>query len=257
MNILILMAGGSEKFEQAGYLYPKNLIEVAGKPVVEHIVETTHILNREGNRFVFAVNKEECVRYHTGAVIKLLLPNAEVLKVSQQTAGAACTALLAIDFINNDEPLLIINGDIVGDFRFDDAVNEFVERDLDGGILVFSGIHPRWSYVKCNEEGFVVETAEKRPISRHATVGIYYFRKGKDFVETAMEMIKKDAQVDGRFFVCPSYNEMILQQKKIGVFEIARESYYSLATPQGLATYEEHLKSREGGRRTDDADRKT
>ena len=252
MNILVLMAGSSEKFQQAGYAYPKNLIEIAGKTVVEHFIENIRCLDKDGNRFIFMVNEQDDLRYHTGSVIRLLMPGAEVIKVVNQTAGAACTALLAIDHIQNDQSLLIINGDIVGDFRLDEALDAFVTKNLDGGILVFEGVHPRWSYVKCDVNGIVVETAEKRPISKHATVGVYFFRQGEDFVSAAMEMIKKDAQVDGSFFVCPTYNEMILRQKQIGIYEIDRDAYFSLATPQGLKIYEDHLKARAGGRRTGD-----
>lgn len=253
MNILVLMAGNSEKFQQAGYAYPKNLIEISGKPVLEHFIQNIGSLDKNGNRFIFMINEQDDLRYHTSSVLKLLMPEAQFIKVVGQTAGAACTALLAIDFIQNDQSLLIVNGDIVGAFGLEEALTSFEERELDGGVLVFDGVHPRWSYVKCDENGLVVETAEKRPISRHATVGIYYFQQGVDYVTAAMEMIKKDAQVDNSFFVCPAYNEMILKQKRIGVFEIERDSYFSLATPQGLRIFEDYLKAKGSGRRVDDA----
>jgi len=252
MNILVLMAGSSEKFQRAGYAYPKNLIEVLGKPILEHFINNLETLDKNINHFIFAINEQDDLRYHTGSVINLLMPEAQLIKVVGQTAGAACTALLAIDYIQNDKPLLIVNGDIVGDFCFEKALTTFEDNGLDGGILVFDGVHPRWSYVKCDENGLVIETAEKRPISRHATVGIYYFRQGIDFVLAAMEMIKKDAHVDDSFFICPAYNEMILKQKRIGIFKIDRKAYFSLATPQELKNFEDHLKVMCSGRRVDD-----
>lgn len=252
MNILLLMAGGSRKYEEAGYLYPKNLFEIGGTPLVECVIGELSALQSAGNRFIFVIDQEEDQRYHTGSVIRLLLPEAEVLKVSMPTAGAACTSLLAIDYVDNEDPLLIVNGDIAGDLEIIHAIHSFQYRQLDGGIVVFEGVHPRWSYVKCDELGLVVETAEKRPISKLATVGVYYFARGSDFVCAAQAMIKKDAHVDNLFYVCPAFNEMILMQKRIGVHEIPRKAYFSLATPQGAQAYADHLNSVEGSRRRGD-----
>lgn len=244
MNILVLMAGRSEKFQEAGYIYPKNLIEINGTPLVEHFIDEMKPLRNGSNKFIFALNGDEDGRFHTGAVIKLLLPDAQIVKLSSPTAGAACTALLAAELIDNEEPLLIINGDIFGNLQLKNAIYDFQQKQLDGGLIVFEGVHPRWSYVRCDKDGFVIEAAEKRPISKLATIGAYYFKEGRDFVASAMRMIVKDAHVDGQFYVCPCYNEMILAQKKIGVFNISRQDYFSLATPQGVAHFEEYLKSR-------------
>jgi dTDP-glucose pyrophosphorylase len=122
-------------------------------------------------------------------------------------------------------------------------VQEFSDHKLDGGIVVFEAVHPRWSFVKCDQEGRVVETAEKRPISNLATAGFYYFQKGRDFVKATIEMIKKDAHVNGLFYICPVYNELILAQKEVGVHVIPRVAYRSLASPADVHAYEVHLES--------------
>ncbi|MBN2809616.1 MAG: glycosyltransferase family 2 protein [Deltaproteobacteria bacterium] len=245
MNILVLMAGSSAKFREAGYIYPKNLIELNGTPLVELFINELKSLQTDGNNFIFTLNGDEDDRYYTGAIIQLLLPGAQIVKLSSATAGAACTALLAVEQINNEEPLVIINGDIFGDLQIKEAIAGFQRKHLDGGLIVFEGVHPRWSYVRCDGiSGLVVEAAEKRPISKLATIGVYYFAHGRDFVTSAMNMIVKDANVDGKYYVCPSYNEMILAQKKIGTHQIPRKLYFSLATPQGVTSYEEYLKSR-------------
>ena len=247
MNVLVLMAGSDARFAEAGYTFPKNLVEVDGLSLAEHVVKNTAGLRSLGDvRFLFAVRREENERHHTGAMLQLLAPDAVLLSVPALTAGAACTALLAVGHIDNDEPLLIANGDVIVDTDLAAVVSDFRERTLDGGIVVFRSAHPRWSHVRCNADGYVVEAAEKRPISDLATAGIYYFHRGRDFVKAAKESIRKDAHVNNAFFVCPCYNELVLDQKRIGIHEISTSAYHSLATPEGLDAYREFLRSHRG-----------
>jgi len=245
MNVLVLMAGDSEAFREAGYAYPKNLVEVDGLPLLQRVVESLQSLRDDTNaRFTFLVPTEENRHYHTADVLRLLIPDAIVLEAPGKTAGAACTALLAVGAINDGEPLLIANGDQIVRADLPAVVRDFRERHLDGGTVVFDAVHPRWSYVRCDPQtGLVVETAEKRPISRMATAGLYYFARGTDFVRATMDMIKKDAHVGGNFYICPVYNELILRQARIGVFAIDRHDYFSLANPRSVQDYEDHLKA--------------
>ncbi|MCX8130434.1 MAG: glycosyltransferase family 2 protein [Clostridia bacterium] len=241
MNVLVLMAGNDDKFSEKGYPYPKNLIEVNSLPLVQRVLDSLKSLIGGVGKPIFLLRREENRKFHTGMVIKLLLPEAHIIDVGSLTGGAACTALLAIDRINSSEPLLIVNGDQILNIDMAGLIRSFQGRDLDGGIVVFEAYHPRWSYVKCDENGYVVETAEKRPISKLATAGVFYFKKGEDFVKAAMSMIKKDAHIDGKFYVCPCFNEMILERKRIGVEKIKREAYFSLANPKGIEEYEQYL----------------
>lgn len=236
------MAGENPAFSEAGYSFPKNLVEIAGKPLAEHVIATVASLRKAG-RLCFIIRRDEDDRWHTGDVLRLLTPDAAVIRAQGPTAGAACTALLAAEWIDGDDELLVMNGDIVLEENLSGLIDEFRARGLDAGIPVFQGVHPRWSFVKIDENGFVLEAAEKRPISRNATAGVYWFACGRDFVAAVMRMIKKDAAVDGRFYVCPAFNELVLMGKRIGVSHISRESYFSLATPQGIREYEEHLRA--------------
>ena len=246
MNVLLLMAGPDAAFQDAGFTFPKNLVEVGGLSVVEHVVRNTSGLRALGARYLFTVRRDEDTKHHTGAMLQLLMPDGILISAPALTAGAACTALLAIDHIDNDEPLLIVNGDIVVDADLTAIVSGFAQRELDGGILVFRSAHPRWSHVRCDAEGYVVEAAEKRPISDLATTGHYWFRRGRDFVRAAMASIRKDAHVNHAFFVCPCYNELVLDHKRIGVHEIATGAYHSLATPDGVHAYADYLRPGQG-----------
>jgi dTDP-glucose pyrophosphorylase len=241
VKVLVLAAGDSGRFEEAGHVWPKNLIEIDALPLIERVVECLRPLLDAGAEPIFVVRRSEDDAFHTADVLRLLVPDATVVLVPDLESGAACTALLAIEEIAIEEPLLIYNGDQIVDADLATIVAGFQERALDGGVVVFHAVHPRWSYVRTGPDGLVIEAAEKRPISTLATAGTYYFARGGGFLEATMAMIRKDANVNGRFFVCPAYNELVLRQARIGVHEIDRTAYFSLATPQGVAAYEEHL----------------
>jgi len=241
MNILLLQAGSSEKYREAGYAFPKNLVEIAGQPVIQRVIDNLQPLRQPAGRFICVLRQDEMLKHHTHMVVDLLCPGTPVCQVTGDTKGAACSALLAIGHINNDAPLIITNGDQVLLADLPAAIADFQTRRLDGGVIVFDDVHPRWSYVRCNAEGLVIEAAEKRPISRLATAGFYYFAHGRDFVRATMRMILKDAHVDGAFYVCPAYNELLLENARIGVHPIPRSAYFSLATPQGAQAYAAHL----------------
>jgi dTDP-glucose pyrophosphorylase len=239
MRLVALMAGDSGAFEVAGHPYPKNLVEIDDLPLVQRVVENLKPVVDAATKAVFLVQQDEDRQFHTGEVIRLLAPEADVVAVPHLDSGAACTALHAIGRIARDEPLLVVNGDQILDVDLSYVVAGFEEQDLDAGVVTFDAVHPRWSYVRTDEEGLVVEAAEKRPISRLATAGVYWFRRGGDFVDAVMAMIRKDASVEGRFFVAPAFNELVLRGLRIGTRHIDRSQYHSLAKPRGVGGYEE------------------
>ena len=112
---------------------------------------------------------------------------------------------------------------------------QFVNADVDGGILTFESTHPKWSYAKLGNNGFVSEVAEKNPISTNATVGVYYWKHGQDYVKYAEQMIEENIRVNNEFYVCPVYNQAIKDKKKIKIKEI--EKMWGLGTPEDLETF--------------------
>jgi HAD superfamily hydrolase (TIGR01509 family) len=228
LNVLIPMAGLGSRFQQAGYTFPKPLIEVNGKPMIQVVVNN---LNIEAN-FIFIVQKSHREKYNLDTLLQLIAPGSKVIEVSELTEGAACTTLLAKQFINNEHPLLLANSDQFVEWDSNEFMYKMIEQKLDGGILTFKATHPKWSFAKINEKGIVEEVAEKKPISDNATVGIYYWSKGSDYVKYAEQMISKNIRTNNEFYVCPVFNEAIQEGKIIKTFNI--DKMWGIGTPEDL-----------------------
>jgi HAD superfamily hydrolase (TIGR01509 family) len=237
MNVLIPMAGAGSRFANAGYTFPKPLIEVDGKPMIQVVVEN---LNIEAN-YTFIVQKEHYEKYSLQYLLNLIAPNCNIVQVDGLTEGAACTTLLAKEFINNDSPLVMANSDQFLEWNSNECLYAFNADGIDGGIVSFKATHPKWSYAKIGKDGFVSEVAEKKPISDNATVGIYFWKKGSDYVKYAEQMIDKNIRTNGEFYVCPVFNEAIADGKKIRIKSI--EKMWGIGTPEDLNYFLKNYKS--------------
>jgi HAD superfamily hydrolase (TIGR01509 family) len=227
-NILIPMAGEGSRFQQAGYTFIKPMIEINEKPMIQLVVEN---LGFEAN-YIYVVRKEHYEKYNLKSFLNLITPNCKIVQVDKLTEGAACTTLLAKEYINNNNPLIIANSDQFIEWNPIDFYYKMIETKADGGIVTFSASHPKWSYAKLDENNNVIEVAEKNPISNLGTVGIYYYKKGSDYVKYAEQMITKNIRVKNEFYVCPVFNEFILDGKKIKTFDV--EKMWGLGDPESL-----------------------
>ena len=236
MNVLIPMAGRGSRFASQGYTFPKPLIEVKGKPMIQVVVEN---LNIKAN-YTFIVQKEHYEKYSLNYLLPLIAPDCNIVQVDGITEGAACTTLLAKEFIDNDEPLIMANSDQFVEWDSNETLYAFQNDGIDGGIITFPATHPKWSYAKLGDDGYVSEVAEKKPISEHATVGIYYWKKGSDYVKYAEQMIDKDIRTNNEFYVCPVFNEAIQDGKKIRIKDIQKNGMWGIGTPEDLSYFLEN-----------------
>ena len=236
MNVLIPMAGAGSRFEKAGYTFPKPLIDVRGKPMIQWVVDN---LNVEA-KYIFIVQQSHFKKYNLKETLSNFCPNNEIIQIDGITEGAACTTLLAKQYIDKDEPLIIANSDQFVEWDSDEFIYSCSASDLDANILTFNSTHPKWSYAKLNDLGFVTEVAEKKPISDLATVGIYYWRKGSDYVKYAEQMIDKNIRVNSEFYVCPVFNEAIQDNKKVRTYNI--DKMWGLGTPEDLEHFLKNYK---------------
>jgi hypothetical protein len=234
-NILVLAAGPGGLDPSSGN-YPVCLTELDGVSVLERVVAKT--LTIQGAQHCFAILSRDAERFHLDRVVTLLVSGARVVKIPESTKGSACTALLAAIQLPQGDDLLIVSANEIVDVDLAAALTSFRSRDLDGGTLTFRSVHPRYSYLRLDAGGLVVEAAQQKPISNHATAGVFWFRRTGDFVEAAKALIRKNASVGGQFFVAPAYNELVLKQRRIGIIELDVTKYHPLKTERQVQQFE-------------------
>ena len=233
MKILIPMAGEGSRFAKEGYTFPKPLIDVNGKPMIQTVVENLDF-NAE---YIFLVSGEHLDKYEglEDTLQRITNGKCSIVVVDELTEGAACTALLAKEHIDNDEDLLIANSDQYIEYSPENFNMMKEMTDVDAMVYTFEAVHPKWSFVKTNSRGIITEVAEKKPISNIATCGIYWYRKGSDFVKYAEQMIEKDIRVNNEFYIAPVYNELIEDGKTLIPFYV--HSMWGIGTPEDLRAF--------------------
>jgi beta-phosphoglucomutase-like phosphatase (HAD superfamily)/dTDP-glucose pyrophosphorylase len=229
-NILIPMAGSGSRFFKAGYKDPKPLIDVGGKPMIQRVVENIGI---PGN-YIFIVQSEHYEKYGLENALTKLVPGCRIIQIDSVTDGAARTALLAKEYINNQRPLIIANSDQLLDWENSEFVNQLLEVGSDGNMALFLANEDKWSYAKIKNNR-IIEVAEKVVISNNASTGIYGWAKGSDYVKYAEQMIDKDIRVNNEFYICPVYNQAIQDNKRI--LPMFVDKMYGLGTPEDLEEY--------------------
>lgn len=229
LNIVIPMAGRGSRFVQAGYEMPKPLIDVYGHPMIEYV--TKNITPKCEHRFIYICQQEHLEKYGLAEKLKEIAPGCVMIPVNYITEGAACTVLLAEKYIDSDDAMMIANSDQYVDTDINDYIA--VIGKYDGLIMTMPADDPKWSFIKFDENNFVTIVREKEVISNEATVGIYNYKHGSDFVKYAHQMINKNIRVNNEFYVAPVYNEMIEDGKKIVYCNVGAKMY-GLGIPEDL-----------------------
>ena len=236
LNIVIPMAGAGSRFVAAGFVDPKPLIPIQGVPMIRIVIHNLRPVVE--HRFIFICQKKHIEAYKLDAKLQQWAPGSEIVSVDGLTDGAASTVLRAATLINSAEPLMIANSDQYVDVDINKYLSELNRRDLDGMIMTMTAHDSKWSYVELNRDNLVTRVAEKEVISSEATVGVYNFARGTDFVLSAEKMIAKNRRVNGEFYVAPVYNEL-LTAKRVGVFNVGSEAngMYGLGVPTDLELF--------------------
>jgi dTDP-glucose pyrophosphorylase len=237
LNIVIPMAGAGSRFALAGYKETKPLIAVSGVPMIRLVIE--NLRPRQEHRFIFICQAAHVAQYNLREQLSAWAPGCEVISINGLTQGAACTVLAVENLIANNEPLMIANSDQWVDVDINRYLARQDDADLDGLIMTMTADDPKWSFVSLSAEGLVTRVVEKEVISNEATVGIYNYRRGRDFVDGAHAMIAADERSNGEFYVAPVYNRLIRAGARVGIHNVGGEArgMYGLGTPADLELF--------------------
>ncbi len=237
LNIVIPMAGAGSRFARVGYTEPKPLIPVRGVPMIRLVIN--NLRPRCPHRFIFICQRAHAETYQLVALLETWAPGCHVILLDGITEGAACTVLTARSLISTGDPLMIANSDQYIDIDINQYLETSARDDLAGLIMTMRADDPKWSFVGLDECGWVTRVVEKAVISNEATVGIYNFAHGRDFVIGADRMIAANLRVNNEFYVAPVYNELIAAGHRIGIYNIGTESdgMYGLGTPEDLSNF--------------------
>lgn len=242
ITIVVPMAGKSAFFPEKGYRFPKMFQEVLGRPMIQIVIDNLMSI-KEKKRFLFIINESDLKNYRLDNVLKMLTNNnCDIIVQRAPTKGAICSLLLGVKFLNHDNPIFISNADQLIDHDFNKITQFFSTPEIDGGVVCFNSIHPQWSYAQVSTEKTILETAEKEPISRHAIAGLYYFKKGRYFIESSMKSIIKDRNHGGVYYTSLVLNEMILQNKNLKMYSINSTEYHSFYSPDKIQEFEKDIK---------------
>jgi len=242
LNVVIPMAGEGSRFRDAGYTFPKPLIEIDKKPMIQWVIES---LNLPDANYIFIVQEEHNKRYKLGKVLRLLVPDCTIISLPRATQGACETVLFATEDIDNDVPLLIANSDqFLDDVPIAQHLKYLAHRKADGVLFTFESVHPKWSFVYKDADDVVKYVTEKDPVSKEASTGIYYFSKGSEFVKYANQMISKDIRVNNEYYIAPVYNEYLEDAKDVQTFQLSNDSFWGLGTPEDLTYFLTNYKKR-------------
>ena len=235
LQVVIPLGGKATRFQERGHTFPKPLYEIGNRSMIEVVLE--NLAAPAPVQYTFIYRKEHLSQFYLGDMLRLLAPGCRVVSLENETAGALCSILLAVDQLDLEGEILIANGDQFITSSLDPFYSACRQPGIDGCILTFTATHPRWSFARTDETGRVIAVAEKRPISKQATVGLYYFRRARDLVEASERMILKGLTTSGQFFVCPVYNELILAGKNVRTHHLPEGTMHSLGTPEDLDVF--------------------
>lgn len=267
MTIVVPMAGRGSRFLDVQHLNPeyskpKPLINIKGKPMVQWALESlpfVHLPYRAAKtkkirvspiKLIFICRRDHEEDFGIAKLLKQIFTNhINVLFVKEITRGAAETVLMAKDYINTDEDIIISDSD-----HFFDGMNLYraiLKKDLEtsGIIPVFKppDKDPKWSFTLFGKNRVASAVGEKDAElalkGAYANIGAYYFSKGRIFVEETESMIR-DGDMYGNegkkeFYIAPIYDRLIKRGYKVKVAITPR--MWGLGTPKDVEYFENNF----------------
>lgn len=236
LTIIIPLAGNRTFKMEKGSEFPKILSELNGKLLLERAAAPLLDLPFELN-IVVVIPEAQIKKYNLDKVLSALDSRITVLPIEGETKGASCTTLLAIDEVSDDSSLIITSFEQILDLQLAPLIKNFIEGKVDCGVLTFDSIHPRFSYVLCDDNANILQAAEKKPISRSAVAGLYYFSSAGQFFEAAKNTILYGG-IESGYYISNSINEYVLNGKTVKAQKIPKEKYFHFYDTHNVEQYE-------------------
>ncbi|WP_295157675.1 hypothetical protein [uncultured Brachyspira sp.] len=240
MNIVFLMGGDNLNISADNY--PIYMTEINQRMILERLIDFAKYINPKQS--IFCIRENDIKNFYVDEIIKRKIEDAVIINIRGNTKGAVCSSLLASEYIDNDNELLIAAINDFTDENWIDIINYFRENNYDLGIVSFNSIHPRYSFAILDNNGEVIEISEKKPLSNNALVSFYYFKNGYEYIKSSQNVIRKDSPINNCFYLSQVVNEMILEQKRVGLYKIDNSKFHPLKNETQLAQYILELKEK-------------
>lgn len=233
MNIIIPLGGLGKRFADEGFKNPKPLIKIDEKPMILWAIESLGV----SGRYIFILRKSDGYE-QIKSVLETNVKDCIIQEIDYLTEGPASTCLLAKEYVNNDEELIIANCDQIMWWNGDYFIKSIRSSSYDGAIVTYYANTSKNSYARIDQSGNVVEIKEKEVISNISLNGVHYWKRGKSFVSSAEAMISNnDRAINGEFYIGPSYNYMIKNNESVGIFHISECQHNAVGTPDDLREF--------------------
>lgn len=236
-TIVITMAGRGSRFTAAGYTVPKYQIEAHGHSLFQWSLCSLRHFIAADTRLIFVCLKENDSGDYVRSQCEVLgIGDVHIVELDELTDGQATSAYLSRTLWHTHGPLLVYNIDT---YVEPDALRpDAIRANADGWVPCFQAPGTHWSFVRLGDDGWAVEVAEKRRISDHASVGLYWFGSGADFV-TAYDRYFADPVhlVGGERYVAPLYQQLLRDGLKVAITDLPPEHVHVLGTPAELAVF--------------------
>ena len=236
MNIIITMAGLGSRFKKVGYEVPKYMIEVNGKNLFQWSMSSLSDFNKQDNvKYIFIARKENNSRqFILDEMNKNNITDVHVIEIDESTDGQATTALLAKEYWNEDEEMIVYNIDTYveeGTMKYSDIQGE-------GFIPCFNAEGDHWSFVKLDNDGNAIEVREKQRISNNCTVGLYYFKNCRLYEKLYNDYYKDNTYLEkNEKYIAPLYNHMIKLGMNVRISNLPSEKVHVLGTPEEVEKF--------------------
>ncbi len=242
MQIVIPMSGSGSRFLDAGYRLPKPLIEVDGRPMIEHVVGLF-----PGERdFLFVCSTKHLAETPLAEVLARIAPGGRIVPIEPHKYGPVHAVAHVFEAIRDDDEVIVNYCDFGKYWDYRDFLEHTRTRRADGALPAYRGFHPHmlgstnYAFMR-DADQWLLEIREKQPfttdrMSEYASDGTYYFRSGSLLKNYCRRLLQEDIQVNGEYYASMVYNLLVRDGLRVSIYEI--QHMLQWGTPEDVEEYQ-------------------